>query len=61
MSRHWASDPYDDYDDSDRYDSRDDDFRCYGCEANIGRGGYCEACKDEWEAQHMAKPKGETQ
>ena len=34
-------------------DERDDadDFRCLGCEANIGRRGYCGRCQDEMEAQ----------
>lgn len=56
MSR-WAGDPYDDEDDSDRYDERErnddraEDFRCYGCELNIGRGGYCDSCEEERHAQ----------
>ena len=32
-------------------DRKSDDFRCYGCERNIGRGGYCVTCRDEMNAQ----------
>ena len=42
------------HDDDDDYDDRSDDFRCYGCEANIGRGGYCMKCQDEMNGKREA-------
>ena len=38
---------YREYDD-DYQDSRADDFRCHGCELNIGRSGYCAECAQEY-------------
>lgn len=32
-------------------DRRSEDFRCYGCETNIGHGGYCQKCHEEMNAQ----------